>query len=325
MLTIIIFTNGRYTYLSPLLKDIIKSEAKVKVWIIDYFSKNKKKTINSLSYKECIDKLHFKNDKIKIVIDKNYYTFAKRFLKYLKKVKTKFAWFVGDDDRIDAKYLKNLVEYLKFQKNSGFTLDHIAFNKNEDIENKINVLKKISSEDFNLKRYVSKIGLISTQIINVNKYNKISKLLNKEILLDNGSPQIYIIFQLIKIFNDWKYIPNKIVFYRYGNFTMKKKYLITERLNHEFNGCLQPAKEIFGFDSNMYKNILKKVFFQNFISWIIYSLQYLGRKKTFEIINRNRYLMLNNKYINCILFIISITPVKTFFILKFIRKKFNLY
>lgn len=325
MLTIIIFTNGRYTHLSPLLKDIVKARANVKVWIIDYAAKNKKQIINCLSDEGCNDKLYLNNDRIKIVIDKKCYTFAERFLKYLKRVKTKFAWFIGDDDRIDSKYLKSLIAYLKFQVNSGFTLNHIPFNKNEDIENKINILKKINSEDFNLKRYVSKIGMISTQIINVNKYNKISKLLNRKILLNYGSPQIYIIFQLMKIFNDWKYISNKIVFYRYGNFTMKKKYLIAERLNHELNGCLQPAKKIFGLHSNIYRKIFKKVFFENFISWIVFSLQYLGKNETLKIINQNRYLIPNIKFINFMLFIIFITPLKTFFILKFMKKKLNFF
>lgn len=326
MLTIIIFTNGRYTYLFPLLKDIVKANANVKVWIIDYAAKKKKQTISCLSDTGGVNnKLYLNNDRIKIFNDKKYYTFAGRFLKYLKKVKTKFAWFIGDDDRIDSKYLKSFIRYLKFQTNSGFTLNHIPFNKNEDIENKINIFKKINSIDFNLKRYVSKIGMISTQIINVNKYNKISKLLNRKILLNNGSPQIYIIFQLMKIFNDWKYISNKIVFYRYGNYNIKKKYLIAERLNFELNGCLQPAKKIFGLHSNIYKIIFKKVFFQNFISWIIFSIQYLGKNKTLKIINRHRYLMPNIKFINLTLFIIFITPIKTFFLLKFIKKKLNFF
>jgi hypothetical protein len=323
VLTIIIFTNGRYTYLSPLLKDILAAKANIKLWIIDYAAKNKKQTIESLSNHDCNLKLYLNKNKIKIIINKKYYTFAERFLKYLKKVKTKYVWFIGDDDRIDTKYLENLVTYLKLETNSGFTLEHLSFSRNEDIAKKINILTKINSADFNLKKDVSKIGLISTQIINVNKYKKISKLLNREILLNYGCPQIYIIFQLIKIFNDWKYIPNIIVFYRYGNNNMRKKYLI-ERLIFELNGCLQPAKKIFGFNSNMYKNIFKKVFFQNFIPWIIYSLENLGKNKTFKIINQNRVIIPNIKYINLILFLIFITPVRFFSILKLMKKKFNL-
>jgi hypothetical protein len=323
VITIIIFTNGRYTFLSPLLKDIIDAKANVKIWIIDYAAKNKKETINQLTNKDSNLKLHINKKKIHLFINKKYHTFAERFLKYLKKVKTKYVWFVGDDDRIDTSYLKDLFTYLNLKTSSGFTLEHISFNKDEDVRKAYDKLKKIDSKSFNLTNDVSKIGLISTQIINVSKYKKISKLLNREILLNYGCPQIYIIFQLIKKFKDWKYISNKIVFYRYGNNNMKKKYLI-ERLNFELNGCLQPAKKIFGFNSNMYKAIFKKVFFKNFISWIIFSVENLGKYKTFKIINQNRNLIPNIKVTNLVLFLIFITPLSIFTVFKFIKKKINL-
>jgi len=323
VLTIIIFTNGRYSYLLPLVKDIIEAKANIKIWIIDYKAKNKRETINHLSKKDINLQLYLAKKKIHFFINKKNYTFAERFLKYLKKVKTRYAWFIGDDDRIDSKYLKELLIYLDTNTNSGFTLEHNSFSKDSEIQKKVDVLKKIDSKDFNLKNDVYKIGLISTQIINVNKYKKISKLLNREILLNYGCPQIYIIFKLIKIFDDWKYIANKIVFYRYGNIDMKKKYFI-ERLNFEFNGCLQPAKKIYGFHSNIYINIFKKVFFHNFISWIILSFENLGKKKTYKIINENRNIMPNIRYINLVLFLIFITPLKVFLLFKFIKKKINL-
>ena len=206
---------------------------------------------------------------------------------------------------------------------SGFTLEHDSFNSDEDIRKKYEKLKKINSKSFNLKNDVNKIGLISTQIINVKKYKKISKLLNKEILLNYGSPQIYIIFQLIQIFNDWRYISNKVVFYRYGNISLTKKYL-EERLYFELNGCLQPAKKVFGFHSNIYKNIFKKVFFKNFISWIVLSAENLGKYKTYKIIYQNRNLIPNIKYINLVFFLIFITPTSFFSAVKFVKRKINL-
>jgi hypothetical protein len=319
VITIIIFTNGRYTYLSPLLKDIIDAKANVKIWIIDYAAKNKKETINQLTNKDSNLKLYINKKKIHFFINKKYHTFAERFLKYLKKVKTKYVWFVGDDDRIDTNYLKDLFTYLNLKTSSGFTLEHISFNKDEDVRKTNDKLKKIDSKIFNLTYQVSKIGLISTQIINVSKYKKISKLLNREILLNYGCPQIYIIFQLIKIFNDWEYISNKIVFYRYGNNNMKKKYLI-ERMNFELNGSLQPAKKIFGLDSDTYKNIFKKNFFKNFISWIVLSIENLGKYKTYKIIFKNRNLIPNIKHVHLVFFLILITPVSFFSLFKFIKK-----
>jgi len=322
VLTIIIFTNKRYAYLSPLLKDIIEAKANIKLWIIDYGAKNKKETINQLSDQGCKLKLYLKKKKIKLFLNKKYYTFAERFLKYLKKVKTKYVWFIGDDDRIDTRYLEKLAAYLKFKTNSGFTLEHLSFDKDIKVENKVNILSKINSKKFNLEKNVNKIGLISTQIINVNKYKKISKLLDKGILLNYGCPQIYIIFQLIDTFNDWKYIANKVVFYRYGNININKKKL-SERLYFELNGCLQPAKKVFVYNSKIYKNIFKKIFFTNFFPWIIYSLEILGKKSTYKIINQNRRLVPNIKYINLILFLIFITPIRIFSILKFTKKKLN--
>jgi hypothetical protein len=319
VITIIIFTNGRYNFLSPLLKDIIDAKANVKIWIIDYAAKNKKESINQLTNKDSNLKLHINKKKIHLFIDKKYHTFAERFLKYLKKVKTKYVWFVGDDDRIDTSYLKDLFTYLNLKTSSGFTLEHISFNKDENVRKANDKLKKIDSKSFNLNYDVSKIGLISTQIINVSKYKKISKLLNRKILLNYGCPQIYIIFQLIKIFNDWKYISNKIVFYRYGNNNMKKKYLI-ERINFELNGSLQPAKKIFGLHSDTYKNIFKKNFFQNFISWIILSIENLGRYKTYKIIFKNRDLIPDIKHVHLVFFLIFITPVSFFSVFKFIKK-----
>ena len=223
MLTIIIFTNGRYNYLAPLMMDILEAKGNVKLWIVDYAAKNKKETISYLLDKDNNFKLYIKKKKIQFFIDKEYCTFAERFLKYLKKVKTKYVWFVGDDDRINTNYLKNLFAYLNLNTNSGFTMEHKSFNKNEDIQKLCYQSKKINCKNFNFKNNVSKIGLISTQIINANNYQKISKILDRKILLNYGCPQIYIIFQLIKKFNDWKYISNKIVFYRYGNNSMEKK------------------------------------------------------------------------------------------------------
>jgi hypothetical protein len=45
VLSIIIFTNGPYTYLLPLLRDIIEVKANLKVWITDYADKIKKRLL----------------------------------------------------------------------------------------------------------------------------------------------------------------------------------------------------------------------------------------------------------------------------------------
>jgi len=43
MLTIVIFSNGRYDYLVPLLHDIVQSNIKIKIQVVNFGIKNEKK------------------------------------------------------------------------------------------------------------------------------------------------------------------------------------------------------------------------------------------------------------------------------------------
>ena len=123
MLTIIIFTNSRYNYLVPLLHDIIQSNVKIKIKVVDYGEINKKKI-----------RPFIKNKNIEFIISKNKELFAVRFFNYLKKIKTRYIWFIGDDDRIETKYLKPHINFLNLKNNSGFALNYSSFHKNERIK-----------------------------------------------------------------------------------------------------------------------------------------------------------------------------------------------
>jgi len=162
MLTIIIFTNSRYNYLVPLLQDIIQSNLKIKIKVVDYGEKNKKKI-----------RQFIKNKNIQFIIDKNEELFARRFFSYLKKIKTRYVWFIGDDDRIETKYLKPLINFLKFKNNSGFSLNYSSFHKNNKIEKNKEILQKIRFKSFDLLKNISNIGTIGTLIINVNSFIKL--------------------------------------------------------------------------------------------------------------------------------------------------------
>ena len=166
---------------------------------------------------------------------------------------------------------------------------------------------------------ISNLGTLGTLIINANSFKKISKSLNKKILLNYGYPQIYIALKLITKFKDWKFIKNKILFYRYGNFEINNKNLEI-RLNMEFNGYFTTAKEIFGIKSKMYKKIFRIIFFRNILSWIILAIEIIGKEKTQVIINNNRTLIPNFWWINLIFYLIYKTPVK---FLVFIKKLKN--
>lgn len=311
MLTIIIFTNSRYNYLFPLLNDIVHSNITIQIKVVDYGHKNKKITDIFLKYKN-----------IKFIIGKHNSTFAKRFLNYIKKIKTKYIWFIGDDDRIETNYLKSLILFLKLNNNSGFTLDYKPFFKNEIIKKNQQLKKNIEVKTFHLFKNINNLGMLGAQIINVNNFKKIYKSLNKKILLNYGYPQIYIILKLIHKFNDWKIITNKILFYRYGNFKINKKN-IEERLNFEFKGYLLPAREIFGLNSEIYKKIFKIIFFKNIISWIILSIENIGKDTTKRIINNNIEIIPRNWQINFILNLIYLAPIKSWLFLKKCKKLLN--
>lgn len=308
MLTIVIFSNGRYDYLIPLLYDIVQSNIKIKIQVINFGIKNKKKI-----------KPFLQNKKIQFITGKNKETFAARFFYYLKRIKTRYVWFIGDDDRIETKYLKTLINFLKFKNNSGFALNYSSFHKNNHIIKNNKILKNIKFETFDLLKNINNLGTLGTQIINVNSFKKISKSLNKKILLNYGYPQVYIALKLITKFKDWKFIKNKILFYRYGNFEINNKNLEI-RLNMEFNGYFAAAKEIFGINSIMYKKIFRIIFFKNTLSWLVLAIENIGKAKAKVIINNNRTLIPDSWWINFIFYLIYQTPVKFWVIIKKLKK-----
>jgi len=309
MLTIIILTEARYSYVLPLLNDILASKTDIKIWVIDYKSK-----INKNTYKL------FKKKKIKLIFDKKTKTFGHRFIKYLARVKTRYAWFIGDDDRIETNFLDDLLKFLKLNNNSGFTLYHHSFSNNNDVIKNQNINNKIITKSFNLEKNISEIGMLSTQIINSSNYRKVSKSLDRKILTKYGYPHVYVIMKLIKKFNDWKLILNKIVYYRYGNFNFTKKY-ITERIYYELNGYTQPAKKIYSFDSHIYRTIFNKIFYLHISDWVAIATKIIEKKNIKKILENNIYLFPNCWHIKITLFIIYKFPLKmTFYILKIIRK-----
>jgi len=310
MLTIIIFSDGRYNYLIPLLYDIVRSNIKIKIQVVNFGIRDEKK-----------NKLFLKNKNIQFVTGKSTETFAPRFFNYLKRIKTRYVWFIGDDDRIETKYLKPLINFLNSKNNSGFALNYSSFHKNERIKKNKKILKNIEFESYDLLKNISNLGTLGTQIINVNSFKKISRSLNKKILLNYGYPHVYIALKLITKFKDWKFIKNRILFYRYGNFEINNKNLEI-RLNNEFNGYFAAAKEIFGINSKIYKKIFKIIFFKNILSWLILTIEKIGKNNTKIIINNNHKLIPNDYLVNCIIYLIFIMPVNVW---SFLKKSKNFY
>jgi len=306
MLTIIILTNSNYDYLSRLLKDIWNE--KINIWVVDYGKNPNKIKINFLKKKN-----------IKLIFDSKELSFGNRYYKYIKLAKTKYVWFVGDDDRLKKKNLSNLVKFIKKKKNSGYTLSYEVFENDNQINDNLKIkksTKKIESRNLKILEDIHNLGMLSAQIINVDCFKKIEKTLNKKILLRYGYPHVYIILKIIKKFDDWQKIMNTIVYYRLS----KKKILsknILKRLDIEFKGYLLPIKEI--YNNRLYKKLFKKIFIKNIISWIFSSIQNAGKKRTFKIINDNNKISPNSItifFIKVMIFLLPTKLIKPFKIIK---------
>ena len=329
MLTIIIFTNNRYSYVSSLLKDLLEAQLNIKYWLVDWSPQNleginqfSKRLEKNKSIKKNIKLRLGKDKQIKFFTQKKNMTFGERFLKYIKSAKTKYVWFIGDDDRIETNYLQKLLFFLKKNQNSGFVLGHHSFKKKQEITKDINIKKKIITRSLDIEKDVTKIGMISSLIFNTHKFKKILNSLNTKLLNNNGYPQTYVVMKLNERFKDWKIISNKVVFYRYDNLNYKKKdYLL--RLNFELNGYLQPAKEIYGINSKTYQIIFKEVFYSYIIDWIAETSKKVQKKDIVELIKKNIYLFPKFWNVNVMLFVIFKLPtIISFYILKIINKLF---
>jgi hypothetical protein len=307
MLTIIIFTNSNYIYLSSLLKDILHT--KINIWIVDYGNNPNKIKINP-----------FKKKNIKLILDSKNVSFGERYYKYIKLVKSKYVWFVGDNDRLINIDLKRIIKFIKVKKSSGFTLSYKVFEEDNQINNKTELkklTKKIESTNLEILDDIHNLGMLSTQIININCFKKIENTLDKKILLKYGYPHVYIILKIIRKFNDWQKIRNTIVYYRLSKKKLSAKDIL-ERLDMEFKGYLLPAKEI--YENYSYRKIFKKIFYRNIVSWILLSIQYVGKLKTFKILNNNNSISPNSMPIFLVKILILLIPIKLVIILKKIKK-----
>jgi hypothetical protein len=313
MLTIIIFTNNRDKYLSQLMNDILSVKTNIQIYIINYSESNRKQ----LSLKK--KKLQ-KN--IKIIFDPRSKQFSKKLYKYIQFVKTKYVWFISDDDRIDSNYIKSLLNFLKTSNQSGFTLNHTTF-RNED-----NIIKEkiynIKNRKISLNNEIHQLGLISSQIFNIKKFNKIKKDLDTTILLNNDYPHIYIALMLNKKFNDWNKVENKIVLFRYGNLTSyKDKNKILTRLDNEFKGYLDPLKKL--YKKEVYKILYNKIFFKNIVSWILLSIEQHGKTQTLKIIEKNRDIIPVTFSTLLVKKLIFLIPIKILILIKKIKRIINKY
>ena len=292
MLTIVIFTNYEGETLDKILNDLnkIHNTILINIWLVNWG-----KTKHSIKKKIKISK----NKKIRF-LRCELKNFGERYVKYLKKIKTKYVWFIGDDDRINYKnyhILENVINknYSGITMNSSVIINKLNFKNN----------KNYKIENLQIEKHIHLTGFTTSQIINVEMLKKES-ILNKNFEI-NLYPQLYFIFYLIIKKGNWKFLQLDLVKNRIKNFRYLDKKNLLIRLNNEYRGYLIPLKKWIAKDSNTYRLCYKKLFFSNIVSWINLNIKINGKKKTYKIIIKNKALKvfsINVIIANFLLFII---------------------
>jgi len=306
MLTIIIFTSNRLQEFRELFNDIIVNDPNSKINVIIVSYGNTKK--NNLIIKKISKK---KN--CRFYEEKNNLSLAEKLYKYIPKAKTKYFWFIADDDRICKNAFDKIVYILQKNQNiSGLTVGHVSLKK---IRKKIYSYgeKEYIIENLNIKKNFEDLGMNSTQIINKKYYLEVEKYLkfkftNKEYFYLN------VILEIIHKYKKWKILKNKIVVYRLDNYIYSNQEKLN-RLNSEFEGYFLPIKN--KYSKRDYSILFKRVFYKNILSWILYNIKYNGKIKTYKIILQNNKFIPKEFTILAVLTVIYFTPV---FLINLVKK-----
>ena len=292
MLTVIIFTDNKGKFIDKILNDLnrISNKIFINIWVVNW---GKTKLLIKDNIKITKNKkLRVYNCKLK--------TYDERYLKYLKKVKTRYVWNIGDDDRINYKNF-HILENVINKNCSGITMSSSAFINKLNFKNN----KNYKTKDIQLEKYIHLTGFISSQIINV-------EMLRKESILNNNYktnlyPQLYLIFYMIINKGNWKWLQLDLVKNRINNYRYLDPKSILIRLDNEYKGYLTALKKWVKKDSHMYRLCYEKLYFGNIVSWINLSIRMNGKKKTYEIIKKNENLTvfsINTIITNFFLFLI---------------------
>ena len=327
-LTILIFSGDRLT-IKELLDDIIKlTDFDLNVRIVDW----------TIDKKNLIQKYKiYKTYRKKILNLKIYYdhgSWQYKYKKYINKFKSKYILLIGDDDRINVKNFKKVFKYLDLDF-SGITLSFKNFENIEQIK-KFDIQNSNDLNDirpFELNYDLKKIGFTSCQIINVNLIKKVLQN-EKKYLLKSVFPQNFIIFNIIKNFNNWKVFNHICIYGHFGSleiFKLNKKELIKyiqikDRLKSEYFAYFYPLKKNFShLSEHNISKIYKDIFFNNIISWLFVSIKFIGKKKTYYNINKERRILKEPFIVSFTLFLIYVCPILFLDGMRICRKFFRKY
>jgi uncharacterized protein YkvS len=295
-----------------LFDDIVINDpnSKINVIIISYGNTKK----NNLIIKKISKK---KN--CRFFEEKKNLSLTEKLYKYIPKAKTKYFWWISDDDRISKNGFDKISYVLQKNKNiSGITVGHVPLKK---IKKEIYeyVEKECIIKDFNIKKNLEDLGMNSTQIVNKKYYLEIEKFLKKNY---TNKDYFYLnsILDIIHKYKKWKILKNKIVIYRLDNFTYSNEQKLN-RLNSEFEGYLLPIKK--KYSKKEYRTLFKRVFYKNILSWILYNIKYNGKIKTYKVILQNNKLIPKQFTTLFVLFAIYFTPLFFINLTKKLLEKFN--
>ena len=272
MITICIPTFNRSKFLQELLQSIYNANQKIPIILSNNNSTDDTNKVIQIYKKKLTN--------FTSIQQKKNIGFARNYLECIFRVRTKYAWVVGDDDLLKKDSIKNIIftiKKLNYPNGIIFEYDNflnLSKNKSHNSISEISLLK-----DF------SKCGLISTQIIKVENVKLIKNQITKQ--KKNLYIQIYIMLRLIKKFGKWYKSSKKIINYRNNNFNLYSEKLILKRLENEIRGYLIPLKIIYNKQSKEYKSITNLIFNKNIISWVLYATIQVGKLKTLLIIKNN--------------------------------------
>ena len=301
MITICIPTFNRSKFLNELLQSIYDANKKIPIILSNNNSTDDTNKIIQIYRKKFIN--------FTLVQQKKNIGYTKNYLECLFKVRTKYAWVVGDDDLLKKDSIKNIISTIKkLHYPTGIIFEYDNFlnlKKEKKKEKNKNLISEIS-----LLKDFSQCGLISTQIIKIENIKSIKYKIIKQ--KKNLYIQIYIMLNLIKRFGKWYKSSKKIINYRNNNFNNYSEKMILKRLQDEIRGYLIPLKIIYNKESKEYKNITNIIFNKNIISWIIYAIIQIDKLKTLLILKRNfKYFHLRLRIkLLFICFILIILPKK---------------
>ena len=310
MLTILIFTYNRDKYLKQILNDLVLSKnfKQIRLNIVFY-------GVSGISNDIYFKKLK-KFENINFFLEKKIFIDVEKFIKYSKKIKSKFLWILSDDDRIRINSVSEILSLLKKNKNiSGVSLPYISRKK---INKKRYYLKekKLYLKNFNIIKNFEIIGLRSAQIYNLKLLKNFFNKKNSEYF----TAYIHTNF-LIYNFKNWKVLNTDIVIFRFGNLDNldnKRINLLEDRLNSEFRGYLPNLKKNFPRE---YPLLFDKIFFTHIISWLALNLQLNGRISSLNVLLNNKKLFTFN--IKVFIFTIILFIMPKFFISLIKKVKFR--